>query len=218
MPTTSHHTEFFPLQQTVTAKHTDFHFAARAPPTTVADVTVTGAAVAEHGNGVIMHGHETDVASLGFGVGLDAPNKRVRPNRSPDGQYSNLFDGDAIIRDNPVRTLVQDADGRYWLQSANGQRITPSGQYNFVTMPDGTIRVTKPNTTVLESGEVASTHLGLSNGNPVSYAGSITFANRNTATRGSIRSWSNDSGHYRPAASDAGNAGLPTGTFNSSFD
>jgi hypothetical protein len=145
-------------------------------------------------------------------------NGGARPKRSPDGQYSNLYDGDTIVRDNPVRTLVQDSNGRYWLEGSSGQRITPSGQYNFVTMPDGTIRVTRPNTTVLENGEVASTHLGLSNGNSVNYAGSITFANRNSATRGSIRDWSNDSGHYQPAASDAGNAGLPTDLFNSSFD
>lgn len=75
MPTASDHAEFFPLQQTVTAEHTDVHFAARGPPPAAANVAITGAVVAEYGNGIIMHGHEIHVVSLGFGADFDAPNK-----------------------------------------------------------------------------------------------------------------------------------------------
>ncbi len=74
MPTASHQAEFFPHQHAVTAEHADVHLAARAPPLAAANVAFTGAVVAEHSNGIIMHGHETHVASLGFGAGLDATN------------------------------------------------------------------------------------------------------------------------------------------------
>lgn len=73
-PTASHQAEFFPHQKAVVAEHTNAHFAARAPPMAVDNVAFTGAAVAGYGNGTVMHGDETHVASLGFGVGLDATN------------------------------------------------------------------------------------------------------------------------------------------------
>jgi hypothetical protein len=129
-------------------------------------------------------------------------------NLTERGTFTNLYPGDRIGLQFRARTLVQDADGRYWLQSAGGQQITPSGLYDFVRMPNGTIRVARPNT-----NPELSTHLGLSGGNEVSYAGSIRFANSNTATRGNIRSWSNSSGHYQPPVSHAGNAGLPINLF-----
>jgi hypothetical protein len=74
-PTAANQAEFFPHQPAAVAEHADVHFAARAPPSTVADVAVKGPAVAEHGNGIVMHGHETQVVGLVFGVGLDAPNR-----------------------------------------------------------------------------------------------------------------------------------------------
>ncbi|WP_052265455.1 hypothetical protein [Ruegeria sp. ANG-R] len=77
MPTALHQAEFFPHQEAVIVEHRDVHFAARAPPLAARNVAFTGAAVAEHGNGIIMYGHETHVASLGFGVGFDAPNNGV---------------------------------------------------------------------------------------------------------------------------------------------
>lgn len=72
--------EFVPHQEVVIAEHTIVHFAARAPPLTGPNVACTGAAVAEHGNGIVMHGHAIHVASLAFGVGLDAPNNGAIPD------------------------------------------------------------------------------------------------------------------------------------------
>ena len=54
--------------------------------------------------------------------------------------FSNLRPGDAVVLQNVQRVLVQDATGRYWLQSLRGARITPSGKYDFVTMPNGSIK------------------------------------------------------------------------------
>lgn len=61
MPTTSQQAEFFPHQKVIVAENTHVHFAARAPPMAVVNVAFTGAAVAEHGNDIIMHEHETHV-------------------------------------------------------------------------------------------------------------------------------------------------------------
>ena len=99
-------------------------------------------------------------------------------------------------------------NGRYWRQSPNGNRITPSGLYEFVTMPNGSIRVARRNT-----NPDFSTHLGLSGGGQVRYAGSIRFGNNGGPNRGTIMSWSNDSGHYTPPSGLSGNAGLPANQF-----
>jgi len=106
-----------------------------------------------------------------------------------------LRPNDVAISQRPVRTLVQDESGRYWLQTSTGKKITPSGSYDFVTMPDGTIRVARPNV-----NQDFSTHLGLSGGGEVKYAGSIRFGNNDGPSRGAISQWTNNSGHYQPPA------------------
>lgn len=122
--------------------------------------------------------------------------------------FSNLRPGDAVVLQNALRFLKQDPDGRYWLMSVNGKKITPCGRYDFVTMPDGTIRVARQNRNF-----DFSTHLGLSGDTDVAYAGSIRFANNKGPKRGTIVHWNNDSGHYQPPATMAGFAGLPLGLF-----
>uniref|UniRef100_UPI0023EEECEB DUF637 domain-containing protein n=1 Tax=Pseudomonas pseudonitroreducens TaxID=2892326 RepID=UPI0023EEECEB len=130
-------------------------------------------------------------------------------NLTERGTLVNLRPNDVAVAQRPVRTLVQDEAGRYWLQSPAGNRITPSGSYDFVTMPDGSIRVSRPNV-----NQDFSTHLGLSGGGEVKYAGSIRFGNNDGPNRGVITQWSNNSGHYQPPATLNGNAGLPVNLFN----
>lgn len=92
MPTTSHQAEFFQHQHTLTTENASVHFAARAPPIAVANVIFTGVAVAEHGNGVVMYGQDTYVASLSFGADFDAPNRLQ--DLTPDQlSYQRLLDG-----------------------------------------------------------------------------------------------------------------------------
>ncbi len=133
------------------------------------------------------------------------------PNLTERGTLTNLHPSDTPQLLTTKRKLVQDESGRYWLESANGNRVTPTGSYDFVTMPDGTIYAARSNTT---QGSEASTHLGLSQGGEVSYAGSMTFPNRNSPNRGNIQGWSNNSGHYQPPAGLSENSGLPTENFN----
>ncbi len=121
--------------------------------------------------------------------------------------FSNNRPGDAVRLENTPRLLVED-NGRYWLVGRNGNRITPSGSYDFVTMPNGTVLVARGN-----RNPEFSTHLGLSNGGDVAYAGSIRFANNDGPNRGSITRWSNNSGHYTPSEGAAGQAGLPMDRF-----
>ncbi|MEN7431795.1 hemagglutinin repeat-containing protein [Chromobacterium sp. TRC.1.1.SA] len=129
-------------------------------------------------------------------------------NVNSQGFLSNLRPGDATVSQRPVRSLVQDESGRYWLESGSGVRITPSGKYDFVTMPDGSVRVARPNSNI-----DFSTHLGLSGGVDVQYAGGIRFGNNTGPDRGKILEWNNNSGHYQPPAGMAGNAGLPIKSF-----
>ena len=139
-------------------------------------------------------------------VGADSADSILRnvQNLTERGTLVNLRPKDIAISQRPIRTLVQDVSGRYWLQSSGGNRITPSGSYDFVTMPDGSIRVARPNT-----NPDFSTHLGLSGGGEVNYAGSIRFGNNMGKNRGTITNWTNNSGHYQPPAVLHGNAGLP---------
>nr|WP_157503958.1 hypothetical protein [Luteibacter rhizovicinus] len=141
-----------------------------------------------------------------FAAGV--PDKVSPPNLTERGTLTNLRPQDISVSERPIRALVQDDSGRYWLQSAGGNRITPSGSYDFVTMPDGTIRVARPNNTW-----DFSTHLGLSGGGEVNWAGSIRFGNNMGPNRGTILEWTNNSGHYQPPAYLSGNAGLPNDLF-----
>ena len=134
------------------------------------------------------------------------------PNLTERGTLTNLRPDDPAILQTTRRTLIQDSSGRYWLQSANGLRITPSGLYDFVTFPDGTIQVARPN-----PNQEYSTHLGLSNGEEVNFAGTIRFGNNSGSMRGTIIEWDNSSGHYRPPISLIDNANLPSNLFTGGF-
>ncbi|QBG90339.1 hypothetical protein EYC54_22455 [Xanthomonas oryzae] len=134
----------------------------------------------------------------------------VITNITERGTLTNLIPSDLAVSQKPIRTLVQDASGRYWLKTEQGILITPSGSYDFVTMPDGTVRVARagPNPDL-------SSHLGISGGGEVNYAGSIRFGNNDGPNRGSIIEWKNNSGHYKPPAEMNGKASLPLDKFNS---
>jgi YD repeat-containing protein len=142
------------------------------------------------------------------GVGPSATGGVVT-NLTERGTLTNLFPDDLGRLEHPSRLLVRDGSGRFWLENEYGVRHTPSGSYDFVTLPDGSIRVVKPN-----ARTTASTHIALSRGGEVAYAGTIQFPSNNSATRGLVRSWSNNSGHYKPPPSLNSNAGLPTLLFN----
>jgi hypothetical protein len=62
---------------------------------------------------------------------------------------------------------------------------------------------------VVQGGQVVvgRGHAALAGGARVTYAGEATFRG------GQIVEWTNVSGHFRPAAAFAGNAGLPMGAF-----
>ncbi|WP_410725822.1 hypothetical protein [Burkholderia sp. SIMBA_062] len=141
---------------------------------------------------------------------IEGPNVRSIgvANLTERGTLTNLRPTDSAVAQRPIRALVQDESGRYWLQGPGGNKITPSGSYDFVTMPDGSIRIARQNL-----NPDFSTYLGLSGGGEVDFAGSIRFANNTGPNRGSIVNWTNSSGHYQPPASMIGNAGLPVELF-----
>lgn len=124
--------------------------------------------------------------------------------------FTNHYPSDAVVNQFPIRTLIRDSNGRFWLRTQNGKLLTPSGHYDFVVMPNGNILVSRQN-----ANPDFSTHLGLSGGRPVKFAGGIRFTNNNSNQRGQIIYWNNHSGHYKPFESSAPNAGLPMQQFKS---
>ncbi len=134
MPTQSDHAEFFPHQQVFVAEHIDVHFAARGPPLAATNVAFTGAVVAEHVNGIVMHGHETHVASLVFGFGFDAPNRTDWPELSGSLREASNSATDALAGKGPINfgmgTFNREqtlAMGEAWV--GPNYRVTSKGYY-----------------------------------------------------------------------------------------
>ena len=121
---------------------------------------------------------------------------------------ANLFPGDPVLLQTVARTLAKDGAGRYWLLSSSGKKLTPSGTYEFVTLQNGMIRVARMNPDIH-----FSTHIGISGGVGVLFAGTIRFAPNKGRARGTIVHWTNSSGHYRPPFALRDNANLPLSKF-----
>lgn len=56
----------------------------------------------------------------------------VIKSNQDDGLYKNLYPNHTVSLDKVPRELIQDANGRYWLKSPNGNLITLSGKYDFL--------------------------------------------------------------------------------------
>jgi RHS repeat-associated protein len=83
--------------------------------------------------------------------------------------------------------VLTQSEGKFMVSG----KSVPNGTYDFV-LQDGEIRI-------------GSKHYELARGGqPVEYAGSITFDEN-----GNLLEWTNASGHYMPSSVFAGNAGLP---------
>ena|SRR5471032_1562231 len=87
--------------------------------------------------------------------------------------------------------------GRFGMRDADGRgHYVPNARYLFVRLRDGGTLV-----------HPRLRHGALAGGAPVLYAGEVYFVG------GTLRWWSNGSGHYRPDAGHAGQAGLPMDLF-----
>ena len=110
-----------------------------------------------------------------------------------------------------MATIVRKPGFR--LEERNGKWVTISvshgaenvytarGRWDFVVLPNGQIRVIKP--------QEESSHTVLAGNGPVVYAGQVNFSQA-----GAIKSWHNGSGHFQPLASDAAQSGLPLDLFS----
>jgi len=98
-----------------------------------------------------------------------------------------------------IYQLVATPNG-WKLLNRSGQLFTPRGLYQFARH-GGRLRVSK-------HGE----HTHITGGGPVEYAGEVRFS-YNRRSRGRLLWWSNGSGHYKPPAEHAAQAGLPMASF-----
>lgn len=119
--TASPQAEFFPYQEAFTADHTSVHFAARAPPTTLANVAVTDDVTVMHGSAIVTHGVEAQWASLNFGADLVAPNRTFTKDnafetidqfRSRKGGFDELGDSIPIKGDGQGTVAFVDVGGK----------------------------------------------------------------------------------------------------------
>lgn len=94
-----------------------------------------------------------------------------------------------------ARHELINKNGIYYV-SRGGNLTRAKGNYDFVTI-NGRTYVGKPH----------AGHANIARGRPVHYAGQLHFG-RGTTTRGVLKSWNNQSGHYLPTAARANQAGF----------
>lgn len=145
VPTAAHQAELFPHQETSIAEHSDLHVTARAPPLAAANVAITGASVVGYGDGLIVHGHETHVASLGFDVDFDAPNRIVSDeilDQADLDRFASLRNDLGLTSNNQLRRNV--ALGESYVDGADiGEIVGVSGRRGpGVEMPESPIFTT----------------------------------------------------------------------------
>jgi len=137
----------------------------------------------------------------------------VPRNAIPDNnihRFPNLMPEDApkeILHPGIIKDIF--FDGTKWRYTNRaGQIRSPKGLYNFVTI-DGKIRIAReqPN---------FGGHIDISGGRSVDFAGSVRFGHGKT-TKGKIKAWDNGSGHYKPYADLAHQAGFPLDLFRSYY-
>lgn len=118
------------------------------------------------------------------------------------GRFPNLYPEELP---NYVRRNQLFFDGMKWrYKTPQGKVLTPNGEYNFVVQ-EGKIYIARQKFSW-------GSHIDIARGNKVDFAGQIRFGH-NKNNRGQIKYWNNASGHYKPLADLAGNAGLPLDLF-----
>ena len=91
---------------------------------------------------------------------------------------------------NPVPRNRLFFNGERWKYvTPQGKVLTPKGRYNFVTI-DGQIYISRQ--TSINGG-----HIDIARGASVEFAGQIRFG-KGKYTRGILKGWNNDSGHFKP--------------------
>ncbi|PHJ54829.1 hypothetical protein VF14_34510 [Nostoc linckia z18] len=114
------------------------------------------------------------------------------------GYFPNLYPEDIP---NYIRRNQLFFDGNKWrYQTLHKKIFTPNGEYNFVVQ-GGQIYIARQKFAL-------GSHIDIARGNNVDFAGQIRFGH-NKNNKGQIKYWNNLSGHYKPSANFASNAGLP---------
>jgi hypothetical protein len=116
--------------------------------------------------------------------------------------FANLYPEDipSYIRRNELFF-----DGKKWRYKTPHKKVfTPNDEYNFVVQR-GQIYIARQKFSF-------GSHIDIARGNNVAFAGQIRFGH-NKNNKGQIKYWNNASGHYKPSANSAGNAGLPLNLF-----
>ncbi|PRQ02184.1 tRNA3(Ser)-specific nuclease WapA precursor [Enhygromyxa salina] len=113
------------------------------------------------------------------------------PAQQTRARFRNLFPGDTQPPGRVVR-LGREPNGR-WYEYRGTSRRRAQGSYDFVVRAGDVLAVRQSK----QMMTARPGHLTLSGGGDVEYAGRVQFGGA-WGGRGHVRSWSNESGHYRP--------------------
>jgi hypothetical protein len=165
----SHQAEFFPHREAVVAGQIGVHFAARGPPLASTNVAFTGAAVAERGDGFVVHWHEIHAASLGFGADFDAPNSvPIKPLVDPSTNVASAQRTQHILHGDAT------GGGHLWPDSAGKTPFPQSWDANKIMSTTSDL-ATNPN--FLWQPQTGSGGLYTKSGKPARFV--VTDANGN---------------------------------------
>jgi uncharacterized protein with HEPN domain len=131
---------------------------------------------------------------------METPDEGPAPKR-----FRNQIDD--ITHELPAIRL-ELGEGKWVTVSESGATRSATGRYLYVIAEDGTIYVSRRIPAQIGS-EIS--HAEIAGGRDVLYAGEIQFSGR--TNRGTVKGWNNGSGHYRPGADLAHQAGLPMDLF-----
>ncbi len=130
--------------------------------------------------------------------------------RDQERNFYNVFGEDPPYEVQP--SMLGYRNGKFVEITPKGAVRSAQGKYIFIVQ-NNQIFIKRASFNMSQAGRDVS-HIDLARGESVQYAGEIQFAG--TTARGVMRSWSNRSGHYLPAATKAyraGRAGLPLNKF-----
>ncbi len=132
----------------------------------------------------------------GSAAGLTVPLKGPDDDGSPT--FGNL-PRDAPDAQGMKKRVMLVKEGDVWYEKRpDGQKFRAGGTYDFVVQ-DGKIWAVKGTSQI---GKTNPGHTEAAAGNRVEYAGTIKFGS-SQAGRGTIREWTNASGHYAPVRDSA---------------
>jgi hypothetical protein len=143
----------------------------------------------------------------GVAAGLNAP-LREGPEDLGPATFGNLHQSEPDPAGLRSRVELVQKEGLWYERQPDGKLFRAQGSYDFVIQNGRMIGVKGSR----HMGGMNAGHTEAAAGRRVEYAGTVQFGSSKNQ-RGTVREWSNASGHYAPVRAFASKAGLPMDKF-----